>query len=306
MAQHVDRNWPTAAEWIEGGQSAMSLGTLGLLGVPLCKASITPGRCDLAPRAVRSALRRFATFDVRTGHDLRDLTIRDFGDLDVAHASPATAVDVIAAAVGNAMRNADVLVILGGDNSVTRPACLGMGTPLSECALLTLDAHFDLRDLAAGPTNGNPVRYLLADGLPGVHISQIGIQSFANSQAYARVARNAGIEVISIDEVRERGVVNVVSGALSRLATIARKIYVDLDVDVLDRGFAPGSPGSRPGGLLPFELLAAARCCGSHPQVAAIDIVEVDPSKDVADTTVLAAASCIMSFAAGYRARLSI
>jgi formiminoglutamase len=139
-----------------------------------------------------------------------------------------------------------------------------------------------------------------------VHISQIGIQSFANSQVYAEVARNAGIEVISIDEVRERGVVNVVSGALSRLATIARKIYVDLDVDVLDRGFAPGSPGSRPGGLLPFELLAAARCCGAHPQVAAIDIVEVDPSKDVADTTVLAAASCLMSFAAGYHARLSI
>ncbi|HEY7318754.1 MAG TPA: arginase family protein [Candidatus Binatia bacterium] len=305
MAQYVDRNWPTAADWIAGAHSARPVGTVGLIGAPLCKAAITPGRYDLAPSSLRSALAKFATFDLRSGHDVRDLAIRDFGDLDVAGLLPEEAADTIAQAVENARRGVDVLMILGGDNSITRPGCLGIGAPLSECALLTLDAHFDLRDLTPGPTNGNPIRCLLAAGLPGVNISQIGIQSFANSHAYAQVARDAGIEVITIEEVRERGAVNAVSGALSRLASIAPQIYVDVDIDVLDRGFAPACPGSRPGGLLPFELLAAVRCCGSHPQVVAADFVEVDPTKDVAQTTVYTAASCVMSFAAGYRMRLS-
>jgi formiminoglutamase len=74
-------------------------------------------------------------------------------------------------------------------------------------------------------------------------------------------------------------------------------------VDVLDRAFAPGSPGSRPGGLTPQELRSAARTVGQHAKVRALDIVEVDPTKDVADVTVLAAASFLLAFASGLATR---
>jgi formiminoglutamase len=186
---------------------------------------------------------------------------------------------------------------------VTRPACRGLGLPLSQCALLTLDAHLDLRDLDHGPLNGNPVRGLLEDGLSGSHIIQIGIQPFANSAVYAKVARDSGIEVIDIHQVRSQGIAEVTTRALSRLGEIAARIYVDIDLDVLDRSCSPGTPGSRPGGLLPIELFAAARVCGAHPKVAAVDLVEVDPSKDISDMTVFAAASCLLSVASGFRAR---
>src|SRR5215471_18965564 len=88
--------------------------------------------------------------------------------------------------------------------------------------------------------------------------------------------------------------------ACGRLAEVADRIYVDLDLDVLDRSFAPATPGSRPGGMQPSDLLEAARCCGKHPKVRAIDLVEIDPEKDVANVTVLMAASCFLAFAAGY------
>ena len=65
--------------------------------------------------------------------------------------------------------------------------------PRALCGLLTIDAHLDLRSLDGGLSNGNPVRALLADGLPGGQIVQVGLQSFANSAAYAEVAREAGI-----------------------------------------------------------------------------------------------------------------
>src|SRR5262249_59404583 len=138
------------------------------------------------------------------------------------------------------------------------------------------DGHLDLRHLDDGLTNGNPVRALLADGLPGSQIVQIGIQSFSNSRAYATVARDAKINVITREQVRARGIVKTVRGALDQLAPRVDAIYVDLDLDVLDRAYAPASPGSRPGGLTALELRIAARICGNHPKVRAVDLVEVD------------------------------
>jgi formiminoglutamase len=297
-----DPHWPTAYEWF--GRKLESKRTqLGVLGVPLAKGSITPGACDLAPEKLRSMLRKFSTFDAALGGDLSEIAVHDFGDLSVADSSPIDASELITERVYDAIKTSDALVILGGDNSVTRPAFLGLKREYSECALLTLDAHLDLRDLDVGPTNGNPIRGLLHDGLPGTNIVQIGIQSFANSMYYMDVARKAGITVIGIDLVRSRGIESVVREALAVLEGRSRAIYVDFDIDVLDRVFAPACPGSRPGGLFPSELFHAARLCGMSPKVAAIDIVEVDPSQDIADVTVMNALTCLLSFAAGVRAR---
>lgn len=301
----IDPHWPTAADWIGRAQSTHSVGTLGILGAPVGRGSITPGRCDLGPAAVRTALAKFSLYDFATERELTDLAIVDFADLDVADATLAMASPQITAAAREAIQTAGAVVIFGGDNSITRPACRGLSDDLSKCALLTLDAHLDLRDLDNGPSNGNPVRGLLQDGLPGDQIIQIGIQSFANSAAYAEVARKARIEVVHLDDIRARGIEAVVLAALEKLSHAAQFIYVDFDVDVLDRAFSPGSPGSRPGGLLPAELLLAARLCGANKKVVAIDIVEFDPSKDIAGIGALTAASCFLSFAAGYRIRFT-
>jgi arginase family enzyme len=181
-----------------------------------------------------------------------------------------------------------------------------MGTNLERAGLLTLDAHHDLRDTGGGMSNGNPVRALVEDGLPGSNIFQIGIQPFANSRAYAEVAGDLGIDVVTAADARSGGgVAAAVASALDHLDRRADVIYVDLDVDVLDRAFAPACPGSRPGGLMPWELQAAARVCGEHPKVRAIDIVEVDPERDVAEATVMTVASLVLAFGAGLCRRAS-
>ncbi len=183
-------------------------------------------------------------------------------------------------AVSKAVKHSAAVVILGGDNSITYPAAK------SATGLLTFDAHFDLGAMDNGLSNGNPIRALLADGFPGGQIVQVGIQSFANSRAYADVARQSGITFITLEQVRLRGIENVTAEALTQLSNSADFIYVDFDLDVLDRTFAPAASGSRPGGLAPWELRRAARLCGLHPRVRAIDLVEIDPTRDVADATV--------------------
>ena len=245
-------------------------------------------------------MERFSPYDVETSRDLRDLQVRDVGDLNLAELTPEQAFEPVRNAVAHAVRDAEAVIVLGGDNSITRPGCRALG---DDCSLITFDAHFDLRDLDRGLTNGNPIRALLRDGLSGARIVQIGIQSFANSQAYAAVAAQAGITVITADQVHSAGIDSVVQRALQLLP--AAPIYVDFDLDVLDRAFAPATPGSRPGGIAPWQLRRAARLCGEDRRVRAVDFVEMDPEKDISGITALAAASCLLSFATGVHYRCS-
>jgi formiminoglutamase len=294
-----DPFWPRASAWLAGAHAADALRRLSILGAPVARGSITPGRCDLAPAAVRAALQRFSTYDIESGGDLERIAATDHGDLPVAGLGPAEAFQTVKDGAFNALVGADALFLLGGDNSITYPGVHALGVALERCGLLTLDAHFDLRDLDAGLTNGNPIRALLAAGLPGRNIVQVGLQPFANSRFYHNVATGAGITVITAVDFHRRGVVPVIAAALDQLARSADAIYVDFDIDVLDRAFAPAGSGSRPGGITPAELRTAARLCGANPKVLIADLVEIDPERDVAGVTVSAACMCLLAFASG-------
>jgi arginase family enzyme len=191
-------------------------------------------------------------------------------------------------------------VFVGGDNAITRPLVTGLwGDDLAATGVLTFDAHHDVRTLDRGPSNGSPIRGLVEDGLPPAHIVQVGIHTFANSAAYRRWCEERGILVISMRRVQKDGIDSVVNGALGRLAGRCARIFVDFDIDVLDRAFAPACPGSRPGGMAPRDLLRAAELCGAHPGVAACDLVEVDPERDRDDLTLMNTAAVLLSFASG-------
>lgn len=298
----IDPHWPRASEWLGGNHHDPPRARMAVLGAPLHRASISLSRADLAPAALRAALFKHSVYDFEMGTDLRSIAAYDAGDLMLFGISPEDALEPVSKRIAELRRRADVVVVLGGDNSVTRPGLHGMGD-LGTLGLITFDAHFDLRELDDGLTNGNPVRALLADGLAGPHIAQIGIQPFANSPRHAEVAREAGIHVVSRGEVARRGIEEVVVQTLDRISAEVEGVYVDFDMDVLDRAFAPATPGSRPGGLSPIELRRAATLVGAHPKVVGIDIVEVSPPDDVADVTTMAAAHVFLAFASGVASR---
>jgi len=301
-----DPEWPRASAWLSGGGSTASdAPTLAVVGAPLSVTSLSPSQAHTTPGAIRRALRRFSTAyaaaDPADDVDLEVVAVRDLGDLDLQGG----AVDEVHAVIADAVARvtADLLIVLGGDNAVTRPALRGRCPDLQAAGLLTLDAHHDLRGFHAGITNGTPVRGLLDDGLPAGHVAQIGLGTFTNSRAHRRMARDAGITAITADAARAEGVGLCVLRQLDGLAQRCDAVWVDLDVDVLDAAFAPGCPGARPGGLAPWELHAAALAAGRHPAVVGIDIVEVDAAADHAGRTVDVAAQCLLHAAAGLAGR---
>jgi formiminoglutamase len=299
-----------AREWLASGAELPSW-DVAVVGAPISQASISPSAAHLTPAAFREALSRFATYDGDHGVELETLRVRDLGDVqgdaggDVAGAHARIEAMCAAAAGGG------VVVVVGGDNSLTYPAMRGCaGKALDDgWGLLTFDAHHDVRDPAVhgGSRNGTPVRDLIAAGLPGSRVAQIGVHGFANAREHHDWAVAQGVHVRRAAQVRAGGITSVLDGALSALERggVAR-IYVDVDLDVLDRSFAPACPASMPGGLRPADLQEAAYMLGTDPRVAALDLTEVDAGADVAGMTVRSMCAVFLSFCAGvcHRRRL--
>ncbi len=292
----MSAEWPAIADLLTDRPASVAL-----IGAPLEAGSVTPGRCDLAPAALRQAARRISTYDVESGVEL-SVPVRDFGDLSVQGLMPADAFPILSERVGEIVAAHRLSLLIGGNNAVTRPAAHALGVPLDRVGLITLDAHFDLRSTEDGPRNGNPVRCLLEDGLPGRNVCQIGLAPFANTAAMHRAALAAGIGVWSVGTVRQKGIRPVLAEALARLAHVD-VLMVDFDIDVIDRSQLPGAPGARPGGLPVQDFFAAARSLAAEPKVRLVDLTEFDPSLDATDLSALTAARWMAEVLAGFGAR---
>ena len=295
MTKSEALSWPSVAALLGHHPFA----DVALIGAGLNERSLTPGRCDLGPKAFRAVLPRFSTYDVETGQTL-DVLVHDAGDVPLKAVTPADAFAPVREAV--AIQHARALtVLIGGNNAITRPGVHGLG--LDRVGLLTLDAHFDLRDTDKGLTNGNPVQALLEDGLDGARISQIGLAPFANTRRAHDKARAAGISVRTARECREQGMAAVVAEELERLSGLCEVIYVDFDIDVIDRSQWPASPGARPGGVSAQDFFDATRVIGAHPRVKAVDLTEYDPSLEIGDLGALTAGRWFCELLAGFAAR---
>src|SRR6202000_3473938 len=106
----------------------------------------------------------------------------DAGDVGLDGAEPAEALAPIVEKLAPLTKSHALTLLLGGNNAITRPGVHALDATLKGIGLLTLDAHFDLRDTDCGLLNGNPIWALLQDGLPGDHVAQIGLLPFANTK----------------------------------------------------------------------------------------------------------------------------
>jgi arginase family enzyme len=289
--------WPNLSDLLTEDRDA----PVGLVGAPLGVGSVTPGRCDLAPGLLRATLKRIGRYDIDTRRELAS-RVMDHGDTAIDGLAIEDATASILEAVAISVAAHALTLLVGGNNAVTRPGVLGLGLPLDKVGLITLDAHFDMRDLDDGLSNGNPVRALIEDGLPGRNIAQIGLAPFANSAAMHRDALNAGNCVVTQADVARDGIASAVDRALDHVAH-CEAIFVDCDIDVIDRSQLPGAPGARPGGMAVSDFFHATRRLASEPKVRVVDLTEWDPILDATDLSALTAARWVAEVLAGFESR---
>ena len=290
--------WPNLSDLLINDDSKVPI---GLVGAPLAAGSVTAGACDKAPALLRQTLKRIGRYDVEMGRAIFT-PVRDRGDVDIDGLSIEEATAPIRKAVAASVADHPLTLLAGGNNAVTRPAVQALGLALDKVGLITLDAHFDMRELDEGLGNGNPVRALMQDGLPGRNIAQIGLASFANTEKMHRDALASGNLVITMEGVRRDGIRAAVRQAISHTAH-CDALVLDCDIDVIDRSQLPGAPGARPGGMQVADFFWAVRSFASQHKVRVIDLTEWDPSLDTTDLSALTAARWVAECIAGFESR---
>jgi formiminoglutamase len=293
----MSSGWPNLSDLLTNARDA----PVGLVGAPLGVGSVTPGRCDLAPGLLRATLKRIGRYDVDARREIAS-QVFDHGDVAVDGLTIEEATAPIRDAVAASVAAHGLTLLVGGNNAVTRPGVHGLGLLLDRVGLITLDAHFDMRDLDDGLSNGNPVRALIEDGMPGRNIAQVGLAPFANSAAMHRDALAAGNCIVTQAEVARDGIAAAVDKALDHVAH-CEAIFVDCDIDVIDRSQLPGAPGARPGGMAVADFFSATRRLATNPKVRVVDLTEWDPSLDATDLSALTATRWVAEVLAGFESR---
>ena len=276
-----------------------------LVGEPYDGAVIGRRGAREGPAAIRRALAGVKTHHFDEGPvagvaDLGDLSIAAYNDGDDPENHVADVQGIVADEAAAVYERGALPVFLGGDNSLT----VGNVTPLlggdASVGVVSFDAPPDCRDPADGPTSGTPYRQLFDAGLD--RLAVVGARHFETSTAYADFLRDSGGTILTADEVG-RGPVETAEFALDAVAACDR-VFVSLDVDVLDQTAAPGASAPTPGGVTTRELFSMLRRVAADPRVAGFEVVECAPPLDDEDgRTVGAAARAVAHFLAGVTSR---
>lgn len=265
---------------------------VAVVGVPFDSGVSYRSGARFGPGAIRMGsklLRPYhAGLDVEPWNTIQ---VADAGDIAATPFDLAAAIDQIDDAARAILDRAGRLIALGGDHTIALPLLRATRRAQGPVALLHFDAHLDTYDTYFGApyTHGTPFRRAFEEGIVVTDQSvHVGIRGPLYSRADLSDDEQMGFAVVSTIDVARRGVDATIERIRSRLGDA--RVYVSIDVDVLDPAHAPATGTPEPGGLTARELQMILRGLDGLPIVGA-DIVEVAPSYDHAEITALAAAN---------------
>lgn len=274
---------------------------VAIVGAPFDDAvSHRPG-ARFGPRAIRQAQYTVGSinslqldvepFDV--------LTVVDAGDANIVPAILHRSHALIYRKIHEVASTGAIPIVLGGDHSITWPSVTAIAEVRApdSIGVVHFDAHADTANEDWGQLagHGTPMRRLIESGaVAGRNFVQVGLRGYWPPVDVFEWMGAHGMRYHLMREIEERGAEAVVDTAIEEALDGPDAVYLSIDIDVLDPGMAPGTGTPEPGGLLTRELLRAIRRVVGRVELAGMDIVEVSPPYDHAETTAMAANRCAL------------
>jgi agmatinase len=223
------------------------------------------------------------------------LRIVDFGDAAVLPADPSRSHAAIEALVAEVLAAGAMPIVLGGDHSIAEPDIRACAAKHGPVGLVHFDTHTDTGTEVFGVevSHGTPMYRLVEAGLVDpTRYLQVGLRGYWPGEREFTWQAAKGITALFMHDVRDLGIREVVRRTIDVVGD--GPVYLTVDVDVLDPGFAPGTGTPEPGGMTPVDLLWAVRTVAERLELVGAEVVEVcpqaigslDPTALVAERTV--------------------
>lgn len=297
--------------WITDPVELRRIGAdVAIVGAPFDDMVTHRPGARFGPRAIREAQYTSGSLnslqlDVRP---FDELTVVDAGDANIVPAYWERGHAMVYRKVREVAETGAIPIVLGGDHSITWPSATAIAELRhpGKVGVVHFDAHADTAPDTWGQlaAHGSPMRRLIESGaVSGRNFIQIGLRGYWPPPDILEWMRDQGMRWHLMTEIEERGADAVVGDAIDEALDGADAIYLSVDIDVVDPGSAPGTGTPEPGGLLPRELLRAVRRVVGSVELAAMDVVEVSPPYDWAESTAALANRCALEAISAMAAR---
>ena len=194
-------------------------------------------------------------------------------------------------------------LVLGGDHSVAAGSVAASAdfirrTTRKPLGLIWVDAHGDMntpQTTTTGNVHGMPLAALLGrepaelasiGAVPSVlpeHTVLLGIRNLDEKEKGQ--IRASGIHVFTMKDIDREGIAVVAERALDLASAGTGGLHVSFDLDACDPTYAPGVGTPVKGGLDYREAHMVMELVADSQRLVALDLVEVNPTLDIRNTT---------------------
>ena len=250
-----------------------------IFGVPFDSThSYKPG-CRFGPDSIRDAFNNIEIFQPEFGVDLEVEAISDLGN--TRHTVVAAEMLQMVKNVTSELKKQDKqIIILGGEHLIT----LGSFTCFpKDTGYVVFDAHYDLRDQYADIKLSHAA-YLrrIVEERGSENIVHVGARAFVKEELAFLKEHN--IATVSDKEISNGNGPKL----LKDITSTFDRVYLSVDLDVLDPAFAPGVGNPEAVGISSRELYDLITTL-QNKKIVAADIVELNPTYDNGATASMAA-----------------
>jgi len=229
-----------------------------VLGAPLDRSTTFQPGTRFGPREIRHRATPFEDYDRHTDQQFTDLAVHDAGDVGPTD-DAGEYLDFLEGTITDLARDGAVGLVLGGEHTVS----LAGVRALDPDVFVALDAHLDLRDSYAGNelSHATVTRHAL-------EVADRAVVLGARAGSAAEWERAAEADVTAVEP----------ADVSSWEPTVEGSVYLSVDVDAADPGFAPGTGTPEPFGLEPGVMDRLVRQLA--PRAVGFDVVEVNDRDD--------------------------
>lgn len=240
-----------------------------ILPVPF-EASTSYGKGTASgPEAIHRASTQVELYDEVGDRHPYECGIHSCDPVDLRTATGAAVMERVASALAPHLAAKKFPVVLGGEHSLTSGVMRAVRAAFPDVGVVQLDAHGDLRSsYEQSPwSHACVMRRLVEMGCPTVGV---GIRSLcAEERDYIREHR--------LPRWFAHQVVGRTDWIAPAIATMPRRVFLTLDVDVFDVSLMPSTGTPEPGGMGWYEVVTFLERLFAEREVVGMDVVELAP-----------------------------
>lgn len=256
-----------------------------ILGVPFDVTGTHRTGARFGPNAIRGASLNMETYSFRTDIDIQELQLHDLGDLHISTDTNKT-LGRLELVIKDILEAGKTPITFGGEHTITLGILRGLGNKASKTAIISFDAHLDLRNefLGLKLSHSTFLRRTNEETKPA-KIFEVGTRAVCKEEL--NYARKADIEFFTARQIRKEGAQQIAKQLKEKLAGY-ENLYLSIDMDSLDPAYAPAVQNPEPEGLETYTLLDILHdICDNR--VIGFDVVEITPNFDQGVSAIQAA-----------------